>query len=213
MLHPRLTEYELLLVERLHFWYAVGVDNNCPTWYDFCLLLWPFLPLWSPSLTKIQIDPVLFLNTPNLCLPQDLCTCYFLSLEGFTPRFSHWLAPSHHSEICSNITSSKGESHRELGNRLVNLRVCVPEIKVLISGVTTVHFPHHSHIVCPVSMSSLPLAALLFPCLWCTTTLRWLSTCQGLSGSQHTKQSGATSEEWHFSPGTYPDTQTLIIIL
>lgn len=217
MPHPWLTEYKLLQVECLHFWYVVGVDNNCPTWYDFCLLLWPFLPLWSPSLTKIQTywSSSLFEHTKFVPAPGSLHLLFPLSGRLYSKIFTLAGSLSPFRNLLKYHLFKRRESQRT-GQQIVNLRVCVPEIKVFISGVTTMHSP------------ITPISCALF--LW--AHCHWLPSCflacgaqPPWDGCQHAKDYQAlnmlskqgppliASEEWHFSPGMYPDTQTLTIIL
>lgn len=123
----------------------------------------------SHLLKSRQTDPWTFV--PNLRLPQDLCTSCFLSLECFISRLSHELAPSHQIGLSSNIALQRGESHRELGSRFANLHFSVCKIRVLMSGVTTLHCPV-THISCVLFVWACCQCLPSFPCVWCAAILR-----------------------------------------
>lgn len=64
-------------------------------------------PTWPARVCPRHSTPVsdfCVLNTPDLLLPQDLCTCYGPLPRMFFFQISPWLAPAYQSATSSNAT-------------------------------------------------------------------------------------------------------------
>lgn len=162
----------------------------------------------SHSLKSKHTYPFLFLNTPNLCLPQDLCTSCFLFLECF---YTHivTLAGSL-SGPSPNITSSKRTESKRIGQQTYRpSSLCTWDQSPHVRSYHLA-FSSHSNIMCPLwaFWQWLPISFLTND-----SCPKKHPDYQVLNTPCRQEPSLTAGEEGLFSLGTHPYTQTFVIIL